>query len=248
MLALCAGCATKPVSPKRRPATPDPAVSTIGPLFERGLSDPHNCTASVLDSPGGNLILTAAHCLAGSAAGLLFAPGYRDGVARYGVWTVERAFADTDWLTGEDSDDDYAILQVANQRRAGRLVGVEAVTGGNRLGTAPGAGDAVTVVGYNSGLNDEPVSCLAVVRVEGNYPAFDCAGFSGGTSGGPWLSPSPDSRALVVRALIGGPNYGGCVDTTSYSSAFGPAILGLFAQAIAGQAPSILPEPSGDGC
>ena len=223
-------------------------MSTIGPLFERGLSDPHNCTASVLDSPGGNLILTAAHCLAGSAAGLLFAPGYHDGVAPYGVWTVERAFADPDWLTGQHADDDYAILQVASLRRAGRFVGVEAVTGGDRLGTAPGAGEAVRVVGYNSGLDDEPISCLAVVRVEGNYPAFDCAGFSGGTSGGPWLSPSPDSSALVVRALIGGPNYGGCVDTTSYSSTFGPAILGLLSQAIAGQAPSVLPEPSGDGC
>lgn len=223
-------------------------MSTIGPLFERGLSDPHNCTASVLDSPAGNLILTAAHCVTGSAAGLLFAPGYHDGVAPHGVWTVERAFADLDWISHEDADDDYAILQVADQGRAGRLVGVEAVTGGNRLGTAPEAGQAVTVVGYNSGLNDEPVSCVAVVRVEGNYPAFDCAGFSGGTSGGPWLAPSPNSSALVVRALIGGPNYGGCVDTTSYSSAFGPAILGLLSQAIADQAPSILPEPSGDGC
>lgn len=262
---LCAACATsaeapqgptagKPSSPVARPPAaavpvmPDPTRSTIGPLFGHGMTGTHGCTASVLDSPGGNLILTAAHCLAGSGAGLLFAPGYHDGVAPYGFWTVVGAYADDDWLSGQDADHDYAILQVAGRQPSAGATTLEAATGGNRLSTAPSSGDAVTVVGYNAGVNDEPVTCDTVVREQGAYPAFDCPGFSGGTSGSPWLVRPPDSNGLVVRALIGGPNYGGCVDSTSYSSSFGQPIFDLLSHAINDDPPDILPVPTGDGC
>jgi Trypsin-like peptidase domain len=226
----------------------DPIASTIGPLFDQGISGDHHCTASVLDSPGGNLILTAAHCVAGSGAGLLFAPGYHDGVAPFGFWTVEHAYADPAWLTDQDDDHDYVILQVANREQGGGAATLEATTGGNRLGMAPNVGDAVTVIGYNAGANDEPIRCDVIVRDEGTYPAFDCAGFSGGTSGGPWLAQDSDHGALTIRGLIGGLNQGGCVDWTSYSSSFGQPILDLLSQAVAGGSPSILPEPHGSGC
>src|SRR5579862_7309346 len=36
----------------------------------------HFCSASVVHSPAGNVIATAAHCVSGTGAGLLFAPGY----------------------------------------------------------------------------------------------------------------------------------------------------------------------------
>src|SRR5215467_15159468 len=60
-------------TPAPGPTLPDPTESTIGPLFGHGVTGTHHCTASVLDSPGGDLILTAAHCVAGSGAGMLFA-------------------------------------------------------------------------------------------------------------------------------------------------------------------------------
>jgi len=220
-------------------------------LFRSGPTGNHSCTASVLDSPAGNLILTAAHCVTGTGSGLLFAPGYHDGVAPYGFWTVEQAYADPDWLTTQDIDHDYVILQVADRPTAGgavRSVNLEATTGGNRLGSVPDAGQAITVVAYDAGVNDKPVRCDTVVRDEGAHPAFDCPGFSAGTSGGPWLAVAPNAGGLLVRALIGGPNYGGCVDTTSYSPAFGQPIFDLLAYASNGNPPSTLPPPTGDGC
>src|SRR5215475_13426786 len=46
-------------------------------------------------------------------------PGYHDGVAPYGFWTVEHAYADPDWLADQDDDRDYVILQVADRQQGG---------------------------------------------------------------------------------------------------------------------------------
>src|SRR5689334_5545873 len=69
--ALIAGCAAAPQvrrfatveasTPEAVPVAPD---RRIGALFVGG-GDLHACTAAVLDSPAGDLILTAAHCLDG---------------------------------------------------------------------------------------------------------------------------------------------------------------------------------------
>jgi V8-like Glu-specific endopeptidase len=246
-LVLCAGCdsGAAAVVP-RSAAMPDAAAATVGPLFRNGTSAAHGCTASILDSAEQDLIITAAHCLVGSGAGLEFAPGYHDGVTPYGVWTVVAAFADSAWISRQDPDHDYAILRVAARTQSGKQVEVEAVAGGNRIGAAPPAGQMVTVIAYNAGLNDRPVRCATAVRDEGGFPAFDCPGFSGGTSGGPWLTA--DDAGFTVRAVIGGPHYGGCLPSTSYSSQFGAAIVSLRDAVIAGAAASIMPHPTGDGC
>jgi hypothetical protein len=137
---------------------------------------------------------------------------------------------------------------VANRPAEDGTVAVESLTGGNRLGPGPAPGTAVTVVAYNNGVDDRPVTCAAVVRIADTYPAFDCPGFSQGTSGGPWLAPTPRSALLVVQAIIGGPNHGGCDAATSYSSVFGTPIFELLSRASTGGPPDELPEPRGDGC
>src|SRR5215469_8025411 len=59
-------------------------TSTIGALFTlspSGQLQNHFCTASVVDSPTGNLIVTAAHCMQGQRLGdIVFVPGYSDGM------------------------------------------------------------------------------------------------------------------------------------------------------------------------
>jgi V8-like Glu-specific endopeptidase len=98
------------------------ADPTVGPLFENGLATGHSCTASVLNA-GRDLLLTAAHCVTGTGAGVQFAPGY-DGTSGdptpYGVWTVTRTYVPTPWLQDQDADHDYAILQVADLDVDGR--------------------------------------------------------------------------------------------------------------------------------
>src|SRR5271156_5936694 len=97
---------------------PDPRV---GAVFLSG-SDLHACTGSVLHSAGGNLVLTAAHCL--SAGGpVRFVPGFANKAPRA----------------------DYAIARVS--RPAGGSV--EALVGSAlTLGSAPGRGTQVAVVAY----------------------------------------------------------------------------------------------------
>ena len=52
------------------------ASAAVGPLFRDGLDNGHSCTASVVTSASGHVLLTAAHCISGSAVGWAFAPGW----------------------------------------------------------------------------------------------------------------------------------------------------------------------------
>jgi hypothetical protein len=50
----------------------------VGALFtaSAGQLGRHFCTASVVDSPAGDLLITAAHCVTGTAGTIDFVPGY----------------------------------------------------------------------------------------------------------------------------------------------------------------------------
>lgn len=223
-------------------------VHDVGPLFVRGLGQPHSCSASVLRSSGHDLVLTAAHCVSGTGAGILFVPGYDDGRAPYGVWTVVRAYVDPSWLARQDPQRDYAILQVAAQRWRGRQRNVQDAVAGARLGTAPHAGSVVRVTAYVAGLGDRSVSCTAVVRTTHGFPTFTCHGYPGGTSGAPWVSAGGSAPTPSTVGVIGGLHQGGCAEHTSYSSAFDTDTVRLLLRAEAGGPGDTLPAPDDDGC
>lgn len=224
---------------------------TVGPLFLNGTHHAHNCSASVLDSASGDLIITAAHCFAGSGAGIQFVPGYRNGSTPYGVWTVTQAYVDPAWRAAQDPHDDVAILKVRHQQLDGRSVGVQDVVGANLLGR-PSDGARVRVPAYPMGLDDEPMSCQGPLYLTDGYPGFDCPGYVGGTSGAPFLLPparaSAGGRGAVIVGVIGGLYQGGCSDDTSYSAAFGSAVFLLRQRATAGLTPDVLPRPAASGC
>ena len=75
-----------------------------------------------------------------------------------------------------------------------------------------------------------PISCTTRTYRRSGYPAFDCHGYVGGTSGAPWLSGVP-GREGVVTGVIGGLQEGGDVERTSYSPAFGADIMRLYRRA-----------------
>jgi Trypsin len=238
-------------------AQPPPGEATVeptlGPLFRAGLDHPHNCSASVLASASHDLVITAAHCLVGSGAGVEFVPGYRDGNAPYGVWTASQAYVDPSWTASQDPRHDVAILKVQRQQRGGRWVGVQDVVGANRLGPAPADGASVRVPAYAMGLGDEPIGCQSSLYRTGGYPGFDCPGYVGGTSGAPFLlSAAPATSTAtdggVVVGVIGGLHQGGCSDDTSYSAPFGPAVNSLLQRATAGLTPDVLPPAGSSGC
>ncbi len=217
----------------------------MGPLFPPG-SSTHTCTASVVQSRSGNLLVTATHCIAGDARGYTFAPGYHAGVEPFGSWTVVGAYGSPKWITDRSPQLDFAFLVVAPHRVHGRVQEIQSVTGANRLGTAPPRGTSVTVPAYATGTRDRPLTCTARVYYRGVYPAFNCNPYVDGTSGSPWLRRGP--HGSVVVGVIGGLHQGGCYPWTSYSAPFGPATLRTYTSAAAGGKVSVFPGPESDGC
>jgi V8-like Glu-specific endopeptidase len=248
LLSAGPAAADPPAPPGTPTATPFGGISTVGPLFRGGLGQRHSCTASVVASPAHDLLLAAAHCVSGTAAGWQFAPGYDGGRTPYGVWTVTHAYVDPKWRDAQDPRYDYAILQVARQTIDGRDTAVEDVTGANILALAPHPGEPITDVAYNSGIDDQPVRCTTTVYDTDGYPSFNCHGYVGGSSGSPWLSTVPGTHQTFVQGVIGGLHQGGCYEYTSYSSAFHLDVYKLLLRATFGLRPDTVPQAGGDGC
>jgi V8-like Glu-specific endopeptidase len=230
------------MAPLRAPSQPGTMPSgrffagtpAVGALFltSGGRLTRHFCTASVVDSPAGDLVITAAHCVSGvPSRRLAFAPGYHDHREPYGVWQVVRVFADQAWTGSRNPDHDVAFLEV---RQDGTAAPVQALTGGERLEAAAGAGEWVRVIGYPRS-RQRPLTCqgLTSPSVPGQQE-FDCAGYTAGTSGGPFLAhfDTLTGEGTVV-GVIGGYQQGGDTPAISYSARFGPAVLALYAAAVA---------------
>lgn len=78
---------------------------------------------------------------------------------------------------------------------------------------------------------------------DASYPAFDCGGFVGGSSGSGWVT-----RGHKLVGVIGGLHQGGCLPSTSYSSTFGRDIFKLIARASSGAAGDSVVKAGSDGC
>jgi V8-like Glu-specific endopeptidase len=210
----------------------------VGALFTVSGGKPatHFCTASVVDSPGGDMLMTAAHCVSGSNVGpFVFVPGYANGHAPYGVWRVTKVVVDRAWTSSGSIDDDFAFLLVG---RGPHGTKIQDVTGGERLGTSIGlpAGELVQVAGYpNSG--QEPIVCENRVRsFSATQLQFDCGGYTDGTSGSALLEDvSPVTGLGTIVGVIGGYQQGGDYAAVSYAARLGPNATALF-QIATGQA------------
>lgn len=206
----------------------------------------HSCTASVVHSPRGNLLLTAGHC--GLDDKRAFVPQYRANqpAARqpYGIWAVDRVFRDprrTDF--GPGSDLDFAFATVKPDKRGRQL---ESVTGANRLTRTPGYTNAVTVIGYphsKSVPEDRPVECRTTTTPLPGYRQMrmECAGFYGGTSGSPWITDFDGAtKTGNVVGTLGGWNGGGLLngsDRISFSPLFGDEAFTLYDDAVNNRTP-----------
>jgi len=225
-------------------AQPFAGLATVGPLFLPGSTDPF-CTASVVASRAGDLLVTAAHCVIGATTGYTFAPGDHDGVEPFGSWTVVGAYAAPAWIDHEEPQADVAFLTVAPKMVGGRVRDIESVTGADRFGTTPATGQRVTVPAYALGAT-KPVTCSVRTYVEAGYPAFNCNPYPDGTSGAPWLRRI--GRGWAVVGVIGGLHQGGCQTWTSYSPRFAAAVQRAYVMANRGTRVSTFPPLASDGC
>jgi V8-like Glu-specific endopeptidase len=218
-------------------SVPFGGTPAVGALFtvSDGRLGSHFCTASVVESPAGNMVLTAAHCVKGysdtGSPNMAFVPGYDNGVAPVGVWMVTRIFVDAAWTATADPDDDFAFLTVA---QPGRSTPIESVTGAEVLGVGQPSAGMVRVIGYPDAQN-EPIICENLTsRLSPTQTQFDCDNFTVGTSGGPFLVGTGPGGADAVIGVIGGYQQGGDSANISYAAVFGQKVQALYDSSVAG--------------
>jgi len=229
--------------PGYRPGRPEAAHPArlnlrVGALFEHDASGNHFCTASPVTSPGRDLLITAAHCINGGKGGgyrqdIVFIPGYRDGQAPYGVWVPARLLVAPQWMNSSDPDFDvgFIVLEPDNGKN------IEDVLGANQLGIDPGYRNLVRVTGYPAS-EDAPVTCTSWTSEQSpSQLRFECGGFTGGTSGSPWVTHfDPRTQTGTIVGVLGGYQEGGSTDAISYSSYLGEEVQRLYSQAVADEA------------
>jgi V8-like Glu-specific endopeptidase len=210
-------------------------TSTVGALFmltPSGKLNNHFCTASVVDSPAGDLVITAAHCVTGRPANeVAFVPDYSHGQEPFGVWTVSQVIMDQQWQSSADPDDDFAFLIV---HQTASKVPVEELTGGEAIGIGVSSARTVKVAGYPD-TEDGMITCENPAQAfSPTQLQFDCDGFTDGTSGSPLIAYSgPFDNVDTVIGVIGGYQQGGFTASVSYAAKFGTQMTALYQTAIA---------------
>ncbi|WP_420079717.1 trypsin-like serine peptidase [Streptomyces sp. JL4002] len=237
-------------APGERPTLPFP---TVGVLMAGG---EHWCTASVVDSPRGNVVATAAHCVApagedgapgevahdGLAIGeLSFAPAFSGegrGTQPLGVWKVSSIHVDDRWTKWGEDTADFAFLTIEPDED-GRSV--QEAVGGSAEAPQPewtsGYDRDVTVVGYpesDHNPQNKPVSCTTQTRHDEDDPDMlymSCAGFWTGTSGSPWIA---DRGGAQPAGRLIGVLSGGDTDVDSTAALFDERAKALYERAARG--------------
>ena len=221
-------------------------VPSVGTLYYLGKDQTaHDCTASVVKSPGKNLILTAGHCALGPGGRTAFVPQYNQGKQPFGVWAVTGSSTLPGHATsGTGSNLDFAFGTVAD--RDGHKL--EDVTGGNTLTRTPGYSNAaVTVIGYPGRSHDgtdQAISCtVPTVRLPGSgltQMKMACDDYWDGVSGGPWMTDFNGTTGDII-GNVGGLNGGGLADSRdphydrfSYSPMYDDQIFSLYQRATTG--------------
>jgi V8-like Glu-specific endopeptidase len=242
-----------------------PGLPTVGRMYMQTKSGYYFCTASVINSPHRDIVLTAGHCMdtKAGAGSMAFVPQWTaanpqpfgifpvatDAEGRSQVWLDPRYY-DLGRVRGDQWD--VAFAQVG-PRADGKQV--QDVVGGDNLATGRGyAFSDVRLVGY-PGNDPQPLTCTSSTTqftptdgTPGSFLRIACAGFRTGTSGSPFLADfDPQTGTGDVVGSIGGWDTGGPTSDVSYSSYYGPDVQNLYDAAVAGTPPArpnVLPGAS----
>jgi V8-like Glu-specific endopeptidase len=206
----------------------------VGALFtvSNGKLGSHFCTASVVNSPHGDLAVTAAHCVASMTSTMEFIPGYNSGHAPYGMWEVTKVYVDDAWKQSQSQNDDVAFVRLS---QPSSTVPIEDVTGAETLATNTATRQMVEVIGYPDGSN-QAIACENwTSQPMADQLEFDCGGYTDGTSGGPFLADVNTATGQgTVIGIIGGYEQGGDTPQVSYSIQFESNVASLYKSAVAG--------------
>ena len=176
-----------------------------------GHDELYRCSGSVVNTHAGDVVLTAGHCVIDPASGararnLVFVPGYRSGTKPFGEWTVSRFATTAKWRntagTGHpDEAGDIAMLTLDD--RSGK--DLQSVVGALGIGFHQARNRLYTEYGYPAKAPYDGSRLYArTARYAGADNSFSpptmgiVSDFTGGSSGGPWVSAGSSPIALSV--------------------------------------------------
>jgi len=203
-----------------------------GKLFFNEPAGSFICSASLIKR---GIVVTAAHCVAKYGqkqfySGWQFVPGYRNGSAPFGVWTVKQAWILSSYYNGTDScavsgivcADDVAvlILNTQNSAYAGTTAGWFGYWYGGGF-TSNGLVQ-ITQLGYPAGLNNaaymERNDSQGYRSSSNSNNTIIGSNMNGGSSGGSWIvnfglpyvltGESNGSGYLFTNAVVGVTSWG----------------------------------------
>lgn len=238
-------------------------IKEVGTIYYADDAGVRFCAATVVPSPGKNIIITAAHCLddRDKKTKMVFVPKHSAKNPRpYGTFPITNFYMDQTYAAPggfeKATDLDFAFM-VLGPRSDGR--NVEDVVGALPLALNAGFDHPDTqVIGYPGfEATQNPLTCTTPLKkfttgssggvTGGTFAQVDCKGYVSGTSGGPFLIKKGSGRA--VAGVTGGWKTGGTSPDTSYSSYFDDDVKRIYDAAVAGRPPIPAPRsvlPSGD--
>lgn len=178
-----------------------------------------SCSASVISSTSGDVIVTAAHCVYDtntsswmSNCNWIFVPGYNNGNAPYGRWPA-RHMAALDTWTKSNPDYNADVAFVALSQVNGKHI--TQVTGAQAIGFNYPRDQRTFSFGYPVNLANGQVlqSCSGVPTASqytfNNYRGLALSNclMTGGSSGGPWLQGFDESTGVGVTYSVNSFTY-----------------------------------------
>jgi len=194
---------------------PNRANGTIYGVYRiDGQIELYQCSGSVIDSPAGDVVLTAGHCVIDPETGavaesVIFDPGYREGVKPYGDFAASSFVTTPEWSSTAGTSDpdeagDLAMLVLAPSTKTGQSV--EATVGALKVAFEQSREQTYTQWGYpgESPYNGEILysHTTPYAGVDPSYPPAVrpikiASDFTAGASGGPWTI-GPASAPTVL--------------------------------------------------
>jgi V8-like Glu-specific endopeptidase len=233
--------------PQAAPASLTTAI-TQGKVFGTLNGQDYVCSAGTVNSPAGDMVFTAGHCVNDGngnwATNWIYVPAYYYGQTPYGIWTAQTLTTFNAWRFGGDLNYDVGVVNVTSSSNPFTLV---QNTGGNGLtydaNDSFGYTPDVTVWGYPAanGFNGEQayycsnVSTFTLtslnVQPQGplNQLVTGCA-MQPGASGGPWLVNYNASTELGDEDALTSTNVPAVGDGYIGSPYFGSDILTIYQQ------------------
>ncbi|WP_432563577.1 trypsin-like serine peptidase [Kineococcus sp. SYSU DK003] len=219
-------------------------VAAVGRLYFSQAGRNYECTASSVDSPQGNVLVTAGHCLTENGVAsenVVFVPGLAGSTKPYGQWSVTKMFTTTQWKDGDQTsaaalNHDVGFAQVAPSggRSLQEAVGSFGIDFTDQL-------SRVTVFGYPGRSTNADGFTLqyctgwqftdAVTADSTTDRAVLCS-MAGGSSGGPWVRDfDQQTRSGTVTSVVSF-SYNNAPEVL-YGPLFGDTVEAVYEEALA---------------